>query len=82
MTTLADLLDDLLIRHSQLSLAITDNIEALSLEEFARFVSIQTKNALRITRLMKERGAMEVSERNRMMDQALDELSVEWGIKL
>jgi hypothetical protein len=82
ITTLADLLDDLLIHHTQLSLAITDKREELPLTDFARVVSLQTANALRITRLMKDQGAMQAIERNKMLDAALDELSEELGLKL
>ena len=81
ITTLADLLDDLLIHHTQLSLAITDKGEALPVEEFARVVSIQVANALRIARLMKEQTAVPFIESD-IFKQALAELSVELGIPL
>jgi hypothetical protein len=81
LATQADLLDDLLIHHAQLSLAIADKGEALPVEAFAKVVSIQISNALRITRLMKEQIAVPLIESDEFK-RALDELSVEFGIPL
>jgi hypothetical protein len=82
MTTLKDLLDDLLIHHTQLSLAITGKREELPLADLARVVSLQVANALRISRLMKDQDSIQANERNKMLDDALDQLGEELGIKL
>ena len=81
LATQTDLLDDLLIHHTQLSLAIADKGEALPVEAFAKVVSIQISNALRITRLMKEQSAVPFIESD-VFNRVLDELSVELGVPL
>lgn len=82
MSSLNDLIDELFIHHKQLSLAIAEEGEALSLTDLARLVSIQSLSALRILRLMKEQRLIQLYEKDKLLEATLDAISEEFGLEL
>ena len=78
---------DLLAKQNRLSRYIDSHLgdEKMALPDLARLLAIHSQNASRLGRLLRDKRALSDRAADAMtaaIDQALDELSAEWGIEL
>jgi hypothetical protein len=78
---------DLLAKQNRLSRYIDSRLgdEKMPVPDLARLLAIHSQNASRLGRLLRDKRALSDRAADAMtaaIDQALDELSAEWGIEL
>jgi predicted AAA+ superfamily ATPase len=85
ITSLSDIIADLNRRRQQLATYIDTHLAELDADAYTRLVALEGQLASRIGRLMRDKKQVqgdEMDELDKMIDEALDQLSEEWGIEL
>jgi hypothetical protein len=83
--SLTEIIADLDRRRQQLAAYIDAHLAELDADAYTRLAALEGQLASRIGRLMRDKKQVqgdEMDELDKMIDEALDQLSQEWGIKL